>query len=91
MKENKMKLVHFTAEWCQPCKRMQPVIEEFKAENPAIEYVKVDIDKNPDLFEEYTKLQSVMSVPTFFVVENGQLYNSKTGAMTKQELSSLFV
>jgi len=70
---------------------MQPVIEEFKAENPAIEYVKVDIDKNSDLFEEYTQLQSVMSVPTFFVVENGQLYNSKTGAITKQELSGLFI
>jgi len=86
-----MKLVHFTAEWCQPCKRMQPVIEEFTSENPSVEYVRVDIDSNRDLFEEYTQLQSVMSVPTFFAVENGQLYNSKTGAMTKQELAGLFV
>jgi thioredoxin 1 len=85
------KLVHFTAEWCQPCKRMQPVIEEFKNENPGIEYVKVDIDSNRDLFDDYTKLQSVMSVPTFFAVENGELYNSKTGVMTKQELAGLFV
>lgn len=86
-----MKLVHFTAEWCQPCKRMQPVIEEFISENPEIKYVKVDIDKNSDLFEEYTQLQSVMSVPTFFAVENNKLYNSKTGVMTKQELNSLFI
>jgi len=86
-----MKLVHFTAEWCQPCKRMQPVIKEFTSENPAIEYIRIDIDNNRDLFEEYTQLQSVMSVPTFFAVENNQLYNSKTGVMTKQELRSLFI
>jgi hypothetical protein len=70
---------------------MQPVIEEFRSENPAIEYVKVDIDKNLDLFEEYTHFQPVMSVPTFFAVENNQLYNSKTGVMTKQELRGLFI
>jgi hypothetical protein len=70
---------------------MQPVIKEFTSENPAIEYIRIDIDNNRDLFEEYTQLQSVMSVPTFFAVENNQLYNSKTGVMTKQELRSLFI
>jgi thioredoxin 1 len=86
-----MQLVHFTAEWCQPCKSMQPVIEEFRDENPGIDYIKVDIDNNRDLFNEYIKLKPVMSVPTFFAVENNQLYNSKTGVMTKQELVSLFI
>lgn len=86
-----MKLVHFTADWCQPCKRMQPVIEEFNSENPDIEYVKIDIDKNANLFEEYTKLQSVMSVPTFFAVNDDKLSSSKVGVMTKQELEALFI
>jgi glutaredoxin len=70
---------------------MQPVIEEFLSENPNFEYEKVDIDRNEEALKKYYELKPIMSVPTFFVVENEQLYNSKTGVMTKEELSSLFV
>jgi thioredoxin 1 len=86
-----MKLIHFTAEWCQPCKTMQPIIEEFINENQDLDYIKIDVDKDSESFSEYTKTQSVMSVPTFFAFDNNQVVKSITGATTKEGLSELFV
>ena len=86
-----MKLVHFTASWCQPCKTMLPVIEEFINENQDLDYIKIDVDNDKDMFAEYTKEQSIMSVPTFFAVEDGKIVNTQVGATTKEGLASLFV
>jgi len=86
-----MKLVHFTAEWCQPCKSMQPVLDEFINENQDLDYVRIDIDKDADLFQEYTAIQSVMSVPTFFAMSGDEIVNTQTGATTKDGLAALFV
>ena len=33
-------LLHFTADWCNPCKSMAPVIERFINDNPDIKYTK---------------------------------------------------
>ena len=87
-----MKLVHFTAEWCQPCKNMQPAIEEFINDHQNLDYIRIDIDKDKEMFEEYTKDQTVMSVPTFFSVDNdNKIMNVKVGATTKDVLVNLFI
>ena len=39
-----MKLYHFTADWCNPCKKLAPILEEFLGENPNIDYIKIDVD-----------------------------------------------
>lgn len=74
-----MKLLHFTAEWCQPCKMMKPVIAEIIEENPDLEYVAVDIDNNKDLALQY----DVMGVPTFIIEQDDIITNRVSGAMTK--------
>jgi thioredoxin 1 len=74
-----MKLIHFTAEWCGPCKMMKPVIAEIVEENPDIEYVAVDIDNNRDLALQY----DVMGVPTFIIEQDDVITNRFSGAMTK--------
>ncbi len=74
-----MKLLHFTAEWCEPCKMMKPVIAEIIEENPDLEYVAVDIDNNRDLALQY----DVMGVPTFIIEQDDKITNRISGAMTK--------
>jgi thioredoxin 1 len=86
-----MQLVHFTATWCQPCKTMLPVIEEFINENQELDYIKIDIDNDKEMYEEYTKDHAVMSVPTFFAVQDGKVVKTQVGATTKDVLASLFV
>lgn len=74
-----MKLIHFTAEWCEPCKMMKPVIAEVISERSDLEYVVVDIDKNRDVALQY----DVMGVPTFIIEKDGTTTNRVSGAMTK--------
>ena len=74
-----MKLIHFTAEWCEPCKMMKPVISEVISERPDLEYVAIDIDNNRDIALQY----DVMGVPTFIIEEDGSTINRVSGAMTK--------
>ncbi len=55
--ENKLVLLHFTADWCRPCK----TLESFVFSNPAVQRsiksnviaVKIDVDRNPDLVQQY--------------------------------------
>ncbi|MEW5786004.1 MAG: thioredoxin [Bacillota bacterium] len=77
-------LVDFWAPWCGPCKMLAPVLQEVAAENQdRLKVVKVNVDENPDLASRY----DVMGIPTMVLFKNGQVVDSFTGAMSKQELS----
>jgi thioredoxin 1 len=76
-----MKLIHFTAEWCQPCKMMKPVINSVLEEYPNIEYSPIDIDKDMDTALQY----DVRGVPTFITEEHGEVIKRVSGAMTKNQ------
>ena len=41
----------FTATWCKPCKRMQPVFEELASTYKNIRFVTIDVDEHAELFE----------------------------------------
>ena len=73
-------LVDFFAEWCGPCKMLGPVLEQL--EN--IDVVKIDVDESPSLARQF----GIMSVPTLMIFKNGQLKNSRSGAMPKPMLES---
>jgi len=80
------KLLHFSAVWCVPCQKSQPLVDQFLRDNPDIEYTKIDIDKDPDVAKEY----SIMGVPTFISYSGGKQNNRHTGAPTVFQLKSLF-
>jgi len=79
-------LIHFTAEWCQPCKAMMPIITQFRDKHPEIIYTKIDIDQQSDT----AKFFGVMGVPTFISQIDGLNYERKTGRSTLFQLESLF-
>lgn len=75
-----MKLLHFTADWCNPCKMMKPVIIDIVNERDDLEYVMINIDTDRDLTEEY----DVLAVPTFVLLdEEGAILAQISGAMPK--------
>ena len=78
-------IYYFTAEWCQPCKRMQPNIEAFLQEQPDIKYVKIDVDDNGTLAID----MDVKSVPTLMAYTNGEV-KKNIGALPLPEIRKLF-
>ena len=72
-------ITKFFANWCQPCKAMNPIIEELKQENEDIVFNSVDIENNPQLRAEHF----IRQIPTFIVFKNGIEMARKSGSMTK--------
>ncbi|MBQ0065766.1 MAG: thioredoxin [Firmicutes bacterium] len=69
-------LVDFFATWCGPCKMLAPVLEKVQAQlEGKLEIVKVDIDANMDLADEY----GIMSVPTMVLFKKGEVIGAISG------------
>jgi thioredoxin 1 len=79
-------LVDFWAEWCGPCLRVAPVLEEIAKEmGDKVKIVKLDIDANPNTARDYR----VLSVPTLTVFKGGEPVQSIAGARPKGDLVRL--
>lgn len=79
LKANGLVLVDFWAEWCGPCRMLGPVIDQLSEEISGAEFVKVDVDDNPDLAREY----SIMSIPCVMVFKGGKLAAKNIGFVPK--------
>ena len=49
LNNNKTVLVNFSTQWCVPCKKMKPLIEEIQRENPNVKVLFIDADANKEL------------------------------------------
>jgi len=78
-----MKTVYyFTAEWCQPCKRTRPIVENLNREQTIAGFQIIDVDDNHLLVKNF----DIKSVPTFILFEDGVEKNRITGSQTKEQL-----
>ncbi|MHB1033472.1 MAG: thioredoxin [Pirellulales bacterium] len=78
-------LVDFYADWCGPCQRLAPVLEELAAETPGARIVKVNVDDNPQLASAY----GVESIPSVMVFKRGKVTNQLVGLAGKSDLKAL--
>ena len=79
-------LVDFYATWCGPCKMFGPIFEEV-AKTKEINFVKLDVDKAPEVAREY----GVMTIPTIILFKNGKEEKRYTGFMSKEELEKFII
>lgn len=78
-------LVDFYANWCGPCKMLAPVLEEVSNEHPDIQFIKVNVDEEPELAQRY----GVMSIPALFAVKDGEVKKSVVGFQPKAMVETL--
>jgi thioredoxin 1 len=78
-------ILYFTADWCGPCKKTRPIVEELNKDLSLINIKIVDVDSEMELAKKF----EIKSVPTFIVIENNEETNRVVGAQTKQSLVGL--
>jgi len=70
----------FWAEWCGPCKRIAPVLEELAGEySGRVKVVKIDVDSNQEVATRYR----IQSIPSLLFFKDGQLVETVIGAYPK--------
>ncbi len=79
-------LVDFGAEWCPPCKKMEPVLNALLAD-ASLKFSFVKVDGGNDL--EVMKSQSVEALPVFIIYKNGKEVWRKQGVVDQAELKQL--
>jgi thioredoxin len=79
-------LVDFGAEWCPPCRKMEPTINEFIANNKNVTLLKIDGGVHTDLMKQL----NVEGIPTLLFLKNGTELWRKNGVVEKEELNNMF-
>ncbi len=82
LKSDKPVIVDFYDVWCGPCKMIAPILEEIAAEREDIKVCKINVDEEPELAAKY----QVVSIPSLFVIKDGQVTNQSLGAKPKAQI-----
>jgi thioredoxin 1 len=80
-------VVDFWAEWCGPCRKVAPILEDIAREKAGkIRFAKLDVDEAPEIAQRY----NVMSIPTLIVFQDGVAKKRIVGAKGKSQLLEEF-
>ena len=80
-----VELLDFYADWCGPCKVMDPIIHELSQTwGDKVKIIKIDVDKEQDKSMQF----GVMSIPTYVVMKDGKEVERLIGAVPKQTLKN---
>ena len=78
-------VVDFGAEWCGPCKQLDPILEEIAEENTdKLKVFKINIDENPMVPQKF----GVRGIPTIMLFKEGKLIDTKVGSLPKTALEN---
>ena len=78
-------VVDFGAEWCGPCKQLDPILEQIAHENTdKLKVFKINIDENPLTPQKF----GVRGIPTIMLFNDGKLIDTKVGSLPKSSLDA---
>ena len=78
-------VVDFGAEWCGPCKQLDPILEDIASKNiDKLKVFKLNIDENPMTPQKF----GVRGIPTIMLFKDGKLIDTKVGSLPKSALEA---
>ena len=70
------------AEWCGPCKLMEPEFEAAAKEMKDVNFAKLNVDEEIDIAQKF----EVMSIPTILILKDGKEIGRAVGAKQKKSI-----
>lgn len=79
-------LVDFSAPWCAPCKKLEPIVDEIAADyGGRLKVVKVNVDNAQSTAARF----GILAVPTLMLFRDGQVKDQYGGILSKKALAAL--
>lgn len=75
-------VLYFTADWCNPCKKVKPIVEELNREQIIAKFFIIDVDIEMEMASDF----EIKSIPTFVLIENNKETSRISGAKTREQL-----
>lgn len=84
--KEKLVLIDFWADWCEPCKHLTPILERIAASYPdTLLLAKVNCDTEQELAAQF----QIRSLPTLIVFKDGQALDGLMGAQSEQAIRDM--
>lgn len=84
LEEQKLTVVDFYADWCGPCQMLKPILEKISEENENVKIVKVNVDDNHHLCEEY----GIYSIPHVIMFKDGKVVDQFVGFKSESDVEN---
>ncbi|MCX8074299.1 MAG: thioredoxin [Clostridia bacterium] len=78
-------LVDFCADWCGPCMKLKPILEEISSSRAGYNIASINVDNSPNIVRKY----AVDAIPTLIIFKSGKAIDRHTGFITKENIQSL--
>ena len=75
-------VVDFFANWCGPCRKLAPILEEVEGELKNVKFAKINTDENLEMAKKY----QVSGLPTLRVFKIGEAVERLVGLMPKSSI-----
>ena len=83
VESGKPAVVDFWATWCEPCKRLDQVLEDIAEKyNGLISFYRVDVNESQQTINRY----SIRSIPTLLFFHEGEIVDHVIGAVAREEI-----
>ncbi|RKX85293.1 MAG: thioredoxin [Spirochaetes bacterium] len=79
-------IADFWAEWCVPCKMVEPILEEMAKEYEGkIKIAKINVDENGEIASQF----NIVSIPTLLLFKDGNIVRKQIGAVPRHIIENM--
>jgi len=78
-------ILYFTADWCAPCKRVRPIVDQLNKDQNDVKFFIIDVDLETEMASDF----EIKSVPTFVIMKDNTEIHRVSGVQTRDQLEGL--